>query len=274
VLCLAGLGFAFEPEAALSPGERQSLEALRGLGAETSTPPRSVFRVHLSATPFRPDRGPDEFPPGSPALVDWANERVLVRHRHFVCELDPAHLRGRLHRAQPDRAFPLEMSLRVAMASRLPLEGGLPLHAAGILTGGRGLAFFGPSGAGKSTLAGLSPYPVLSDELLAVVPGRPFDVVRTGFFGTLGTSNAPPGAFPLRALIELAKAPRFRLSPLSPRDALRRLLGVILVPVGPPLWSAAIEVAGRLTRAVPAYRMEWSPASPPWDELEAALTSV
>jgi hypothetical protein len=47
-----------------------------------------------------------------------------------------------------------------------------------VVVDGRGVAFFGPSGAGKSTIAGTSPYPVLSDEMVAIVPahvvsGRP-----------------------------------------------------------------------------------------------------
>lgn len=273
MLPLAGLGFEVEPEDALSPAEKRSLQALERI-AGTEPPPRSFFHIRL-VTGGIPGCGRlEDFPARTPALAEWADGLVRVTHRHFCCELDPLALTGRLHRGRSEAAFPLEVTLRVALASRLPLEGGLPLHAAGILTGGGGIAFFGPSGAGKSTLAGLSPHPVLSDELLAVTPGRPFDVTRTGFFGTLGLSNAPAGAFPLRALIELGRGPRFRLRRLSAREALRRLLGVILVPIGPPLWTAAIDVAGRLTAAVPAYRMEWSPASPPWDELEGALRSA
>src|SRR5262249_44795999 len=109
------------------------------------------------------------FPERGPAVVDWVEGRVRISHGAFVGEVDPIGARGRLHRSVPE-AFPLEITLRMAMAARLPLLGGLPLHAAGIVIEGRALAFFGPSGAGKSTLAGLSPHPVLSDELVAVVP--------------------------------------------------------------------------------------------------------
>ncbi len=268
MLSLGGLSFAVEPEEALSPAERQALEQL---GASASArPSASPFRILISREPLGTPGEAGALPERAPALADWAEGRVRVTHGHFASELDPLGLKGRLYR-QSDQAFPLEITLRVALASRLPLEGGLPLHAAGLLMNGRGLAFFGPSGAGKSTLAGLSPHPVLSDELLAVVPGRPFDVVRTGFWGTLGRSDAPPGAFPLQALIELDKGLRFRLVRLSPREALRRLLGVIMVPIGPPLWSAALAVAGRLASQVPVYKMTWSPSSPPWDELRDAF---
>jgi hypothetical protein len=268
VLSLGGLSFAVEPEGALSAAEKQSLARL---GADRPANPASgLFRIQISPEPLAASRDPADQPERAPALVEWVDDRVLLTHRQFAAELDPARGSGRLFRRTED-AFPLEITLRVALASRLPLEGGLPLHAAGILMNGRGLAFFGPSGAGKSTLASLSPYPVLSDELLAVVPGRPFDVMRTGFWGTLGAGDAPPGAFPLQALIELDQGPRFELTRLSPRAALRRLLGVIMVPVGPPLWTAALAAAGALLKRVPAYRMTWSPAAPPWDDLKSAL---
>ena len=271
MLSLGGLSFAVEPEGALSAAEKQSLARLGAI--EPANPAAGPFRILISPDPLPTSLDPDALPERAPALTDWADDRVVVTHRQFAAELDPARRSGLLFR-RTEEAFPLEITLRVALASRLPLEGGLPLHAAGILMDGRSLAFFGPSGAGKSTLAGLSPYPVFSDELLAVVPGWSFAVMKAGFWGTLGRGDAPAGAFPLQALIELGKGPRFELTRLSPRAALRRLLGVVMVPVGPPLWNAALAAAGSLARQVPAYRMTWSPASPPWDDLRRALLST
>jgi hypothetical protein len=54
---------------------------------------------------------------------------------------------------------------------------------------------------------------------------------------------------------------------LSPATALRRLIPAVLVPSGPPIWEATLAVLGRLVAQVPAYRMAWSPALPPWDGL-------
>jgi hypothetical protein len=195
---------------------------------------------------------------------------VRVGHAAFVAELDPAGLSGSLFRVA-GQAPGIEVALRTALCSRLALDGGLPLHAAGIVVGGRGVVCFGPSGAGKSTLAALSPHPVLSDELVAVVPGEPFSLVATGFWGTLDSARARTGSWPLAALLELDKGSELRFSPLGTREALVRLIGVLMVPPGPPLWTAALQTLGRLVREVKVERLSWSPAQAPWREIEARM---
>jgi hypothetical protein len=266
VIRLGGLVFAVEPEDRLIDSERRSLARLGAAAAE-----RAPYRLTLEREPPWSSDDLSLFPERGPAVVDWVEGRVRVSHATFVAELDPRERFGRLFR-KVDEAYPLEITLRTALASRLPLEGGVPLHAAGIvLEDGRSVAFFGPSGAGKSTLAGTSRDPVLSDELVALVPGPPFALEATGFWGTLGQGDAPPGTFPLAALVELAKGDRFALERIDPKIALRRLVGVTLVPVGPPLWDAALGVLGRLAVAVPCYRMAWSKDEPPWEGLRAGL---
>ncbi len=270
MLFLAGLGFRIEPEAGLTDAERAALARLGSMGPI----PAPDSRAAGQAFPLRLAR---EAPwleqkviPEGPAAVDWADDRVRVRHAQFLAEIDPFRPSGVLFRRTP-ASFPLEISLRVALSSRLPLVGGVPLHAAGLVIDDRAVVFFGPSGAGKSTLAGLSPYPVLSDELIAVVPASPFDVVHAGFWGTLGEGRAPAGPHRLGALVELERGPRFRVEPMTPRVALRRLLGVALVPTGPPLWASTLEVLARLSQAVPSYRMAWSPSWVPWVEIARAV---
>jgi hypothetical protein len=261
---LGGLAFSVEPDRALTDGERTTLAALT-TGVPAVAPP---FCLRLVSDPLWPDT---PFPPApAPAAVDWFDGQVRVLHRDFQARLDPARASGTLFR-RTQSSFALEIALRVALAARLPLVGGLPLHAAGLVLDGRGIVFFGPSGSGTSTLASLSPHPVLSDELVAVTPGPPFGVARTGFWGTLGQGNAPDGTFPLAALLELEKGPRCRFDRLTSLAALRRLLTVTLVPPGPPLWSAALDVLGRLVASVPVLRMAWSPASPPWADLAREL---
>jgi hypothetical protein len=207
---------------------------------------------------------------GGPAAIDWADGRVRVGHAAFVAELDPAGLSGSLFRV-PGLASGIEVALRTALCSRLALTGGLPLHAAGIVVGGRGVVCFGPSGAGKSTLAALSPHAVLSDELVAVVPGQPYSLTASGFWGTLDGGSAHTGSWPLAALLELGKGPGTRFSPLGKREALVRLVGVLMVPPGPPLWAAALQTLGHLVREVPVERLSWSPSETPWREIEARL---
>jgi hypothetical protein len=260
-----------EPLDQLQPAERLAIDRLSQAGpgpfASSGAPP---FRLQLVDEPPWSDRQAALLPDEGPALVEWVEGRVRVTHFRFMAELDPFARRGRLFR-RGENSPGLEVSLRTALSSCLPLEGGLPLHAAGLVANENGLVFFGPSGAGKSTLSGLSPHPVVSDELVAVVGGAPFRLASTGFWGAGTSASTTSEPAPLRALIELDKGDRFRLDRLDPREGLRRLIPVVMVPNGPPLWSEALAVLGRLVRQVPVYRMAWSPAHPPWAALAETL---
>jgi hypothetical protein len=271
IVVLAGLSFEVFPDGRLSPAERRALQALptgtAGAGGGRA------FVVELATDPpVLPGEGDSDEDVVSTsdhasAVVRWSRDRVRIGHRRLRATLDPFAGRGTLAR-DASVGWPLEVTLRVALAARLPLEGGVALHAAGIVVGEGGLVFFGPSGAGKSTLAASSPGPVLSDEMVAVTrPGDAYALAGTGFWGTLGASPAPSASFPLRALVELDKAPALRMERLDPRTAVRRLIPSALVPPGPPLWSEALAVLGRMAREVPVVRMGWSPAEPPWEAL-------
>jgi len=260
---VAGLAFDIGPDEALSPDEALVIDRLAGTASGPS--------FHLTVAE---GEGAPGMAMGAPADVQSPDRRVLeVRHASFQARLDVWGGVGELRRPR-GLAFPLEISLRVAMAARLPLAGGLPLHAAGIVVDGRGVAFFGPSGAGKSTLAGLSPYPVLSDEMIAVQGGDAFSLAASGFWGTFGTGPALTGTFPLAAIVELGKALTVRWEALPPDRALRRLIPSILVPPAATVWNTALAVLGRLVRAVPVYRMEWAPGAPPWRDVARLATKA
>ena len=261
-----GVRFSVGPDAALLPAER---EAVGRLDADPPDDVQAPVRIELvTASPWASE-DPALYPRWEPAVQRWSDGRLLCSHRSFTAEIDPFSGRAVLHRRQ-ERAYPLEAVIRTAMVARLPLLGGLPLHAAGVVAEGCGVAFFGPSGAGKTTVASTSPFPVLSDELVAVVPGRTFDLVRSGFWGE-GKETARTGPVALALLVDLAKGPSFALTPLRPAEAAGRVLASAPVPLAPPLWSRALAVAAALVAAVPVYRMEWSPATPPWERLAEVL---
>jgi hypothetical protein len=261
-----GVRFSVGPEAALLPAER---EAIRRLDRDEDDDAQVPVRIEFVETPPWTSEEAALYPRWEPAVQRWQGERLLCSHRSFTAEIDPFAGLVRLHRRE-GRAYPLEAVIRTTMTARLPLVGGLPLHAAGVVIEGRGVALFGPSGAGKTTVAAMSPYPVLSDELVAAAPGRPFHLVRSGFWGE-GMASGSPGPAPLALLLDLAKGPAFRLVSLRPAEAAGRLLASAPVPLGPPLWSRALAVAAELVRQVPVQRMEWAPADPPWERLAGAL---
>jgi hypothetical protein len=259
-IALAGITFDVGPDDVLGPDE---LSTMRRLAREIDEP----ARLRLTVVDAHDTTGPAV---GMPASVECVGDKVTLAHATFAASLDPFRGEGVLRR-RPGAAYPLEITLRVALASQLPLAGGLPLHAAGVVVQGRGVAFFGVSGAGKSTLAATSPYPVLSDELVAVSGGEGFGLAASGFWGALGDGELLRGRFPLRALVQLGKGPTLRWNVLPPQTALRDLINVLLVPACPPLWNAALAVVARLLQVVPVYRMEWNPTAPPWPEMVGRL---
>ncbi len=264
-----GVRFSVGPDAALLPCE---LESIGRLDPDPVDDPQRPVRIELVETSPWTSADPALYPQWEPAVQRWSDGRLLCSHRSFTAEIEPFSGRARLHRREA-RAYPLETVIRTAMMARLPLLGGLPLHAAGVVAQGRGIAFFGPSGAGKTTVASTSPFPVLSDELVAVVPGRPFDLVRSGFWGE-GRQTARTRAVALALLVDLAKGPALALTRLAPAEAAGRVLASAPVPFAPPLWSRALAVAASLVREVPVQRMEWAPAEPPWKRLAGVLAEA
>jgi len=267
---VAGIPFVVEPARSLAPVDVEWLAGLR-VGDRAAGP--GPFRLELVQESWRPaGRISPVAPVGEPARLEWseASDSLLVAHELFLAEIAPFERRGRLWRSRTGGPG-LRATLRVAASALLPIEGGLPLHAAGIVIDGEAFAFFGPSGAGKTTLSHTAEDPLLSDESLAITPARG----RSDEFQTppdaSGTSAVSRTAMPLGALVALDKGPGARLEALDRSTALRALIGATLVPAGPPLWAAGLEVLGRLVRDVPVLRMTWSPSHSRWAELRDDL---
>ena len=264
-----GVRFSVEPDAALFRVEREAIERLDLDHVDNAQAPVRVELV--DSAPWTSD-DPALYPQREPAVQRWIGDRLLCSHHTFTAEIDPFAGCVLLFRRE-ERGYALEAVIRTTMMGRLPLVGGLPLHAAGVVVQGQGVVFFGPSGAGKTTVASSSPYPVLSDELVAVNPANPFDLVRSGFWGDCRESGRG-GPAPLALLVDLAKGPAFRLMRLRPAEAAGRLLASAPVPLAPPLWSRALAVVAELVQRVPVYRMEWTPADPPWERLAEVLAEA
>jgi hypothetical protein len=263
-----GLRFAAEPDARLSPAEREALLRLDPDPGGAAPP----FEIELASAPPWTSDDASLFPRWQPAVQRWSGERLFVSHESFVAEIDAIGSRARLHRRE-ERAYPLETVIRTSLMARLPLEGGLPLHAAGVVLRGRGVAFFGASGAGKTTLAATASDPVLSDELVAIAPGRPFSLVRSGFWGE-GRPSAGTAPAPLSLLIDLDRGDELKLERLRPAVAAARILASVPVPHASALWRRALGVVAELVQATPVVRMAWSPQAPPWAELVRLLEKV
>lgn len=276
-LSLAGLPVRIGPEATLSSEEWRFLDPFRSRSerggrhsAESGGRQLADFVLRLVDEPSSSDAGKPAR--GEAAEIVADGHLLRVRHQEFDIELDVHALSGKVFRRSADGAA-LGIALRTALSLRLPFEEGVSLHAAAtVVDGCEALVFHGPSGAGKSTLAGVSPFPVLSDELVVIrlVEDEPH-VFSSGFWGTLGDREALRSGFPLRALLTLGKGRSLSLERLEFRESFRSLVRSILTPPWAPAWQQSLLVIRRLLAASPAFRMDWNPSTPLWGPLLASL---
>ena len=147
-----------------------------------------------------------------------------------------------------------ENFFRVLSAYRLLEVGGVILHCAGVLHGGRAFLFLGRSGAGKSTLSRLAEErggTVLSDDMNALaLDGDRAAVAALPFTGDLGDRRRPHSTFPLAALMRLEKSADDALRPLSRAEAVAALFTAApFVNADPHRRDALFLNLARLARA-------------------------
>jgi hypothetical protein len=149
---------------------------------------------------------------------------------------------------------------------------GLLVHAAGLVSEGRALIFPGVSGAGKSTL---SRQLIMHGSSLLLSDDRIFVRWQDGVHRAYGTpwpgeaQIAANASAPLAAVLFPARADRTRITELSPRSALDRLLpATSILWFEPELLTAQLASCERLLTSVPAYELAWSPALGVVDDLQ------
>jgi hypothetical protein len=267
VISLAGIGFDILAPDPLLDREIDWLAAVRR--RSNMRPEDRLFTLKVERPRAEHITLMQRHPPQTNATVHAEEGTVFITGESFYAILEPEKMHGELYR-NPIGEAPLQITLRCALCCSLPLRGAVPFHSAAIVMNGRGYLFYGQSGAGKSTIAGLSPFPVLSDELNAVFTS-PNRVRATGMVGTLDRGDTPTEEFPLAGLFQLHKEPELRLERLSPNDGFRSLFGVTIVPQSPPLWNLTIAALDQLSRSLPIYSMGWAPSTPPWDQLQRLL---
>ena len=153
--------------------------------------------------------------------------------------------------------------LRTALECAGALKGVVSLHAACVELNGSAVAFTAPSGTGKSTraqawierlgarfLSGDRPG-ILPREAGLTACGMPWD----------GKEKINRRAeFPLRAILEVRRAPFNRLRPLTRQQATRLITGQCFLP----MWderaaTAVMRAIRRVADAVPVYRLFCGP---------------
>jgi hypothetical protein len=164
--------------------------------------------VHEAALDYfipPPDRATPEF---YRALTAYDGTTFRLTTYRLAAWFDPGRRLGQvlLGRGEYDPApRAMENFLRSACAWLAMDQGGLFLHGAGIVRGGRAYLFYGPSGAGKSTLAAQSrDGQVVSDDLSLVLPGPAgLNLIGSPFRGTYEGGALVQGIFPVEGFYRL-----------------------------------------------------------------------
>ncbi len=176
---------------------------------------------------------------------------------------------------QVDAAEPLghlELFLRIAAALLAFRDGGLLLHAAGLLTAGRATLFTGVSGSGKSTVVALSPQATaLSDDLVLLRPGGAagWTAHGTPFWNPETAARAGQTASgPIAGIYRLVKDRAVYAEALSPAAAAAELAANCPVINGrPELLPALLARCRSLAAAVPVQRLHFRKDAAFWDVL-------
>ena len=163
-------------------------------------------------------------------------------------------------RQMPPLLHPVD---RVLFMGALAHRSAFIVHSCGWSCNGRAALFPGVSGAGKTTLcrqlmaAGRGT--ILSDDRVVLREGP------TGFraCGTPWPGDAKQArneSAPLAALGFIEQAPGHRLTPISPAEALRRLMEAASIPwYSSALRDLVLPLVERLVSTVPAYRVGFRP---------------
>ncbi len=167
------------------------------------------------------------------------------------------------------------------MHSLLRERQSLMLHAAGIDWRGQGLVVSGHSGAGKTTMARLAQGygEAFNDEVVIVdLSGSQPMLLSTPILG-LATppelTRRVKRTAPATALLLLAHAPDFELTPMEPAEATLELLRTNIAAVeradSARLWMERVD---QLVQALPVYRLRFRPTVELWDFLAGALAGA
>jgi len=167
----------------------------------------------------------------------------------------------------------LENYLRTLTASFILGRGGLLLHGAGVVRGGKAYVFFGPSGSGKTTVTHLSPTDtVLSDDLtLLVATERGFEAAGIPF--GMAHHHVPDThrSFPIASLNRLVQSQEVKRSPLAGARAVAQLSASLpFVMDFPGDASRALMNVDRLLSSVPAFRLQFRKDGAFWNVTEEA----
>lgn len=227
--------------------------------------PQAVIRVEISAgAQFIPMR------PG-PWIIETSYDRGCLKYRSH-CDAGQVEIEAGTGVLEIAPEADVENFLRVLYAHLCLREGGLLLHAAGVVHDGAGFIFFGPSGSGKSTASRLSlDKTILSDDLVIIrIHGDEVRVYGVPFRGDFPEAPRVNTSADLRGLFALVKAPEHAIAHIEPPGALARLLACVpFVMIDAAHAKRAVGICAQMIERVPVRALRFRPDSGFWKEIYA-----
>jgi hypothetical protein len=214
----------------------------------------------------------DLYEPSDPTSADEDLEvrteagEWLLRRGDFRARWNPKTGHG--HVRQSCSPYAIDCVLRIVHSLILAREGGFLVHAASAIRNGKAFIFSGVSGAGKTTISRLAPpdATLLTDEISYVRrEGNRYMACGTPFAGELARVGENCSA-PLSALFFLEKGPQNRIEPISPTEAIQRLMrSILFFADDAELVKLVFQSACEFATLVPMHRLVFVPDQRVWD---------
>ena len=202
------------------------------------------------------------------------NGHLTVLSEEFVGGMDLRAKKGEMNILPRWPLGSLAAFLRNLYSALIISEGGLMLHAAGVVKDGCAYIFFGPSGSGKSTVTKLSnPYKILTDELVAIRRlGGTFKAYGTPYWGdNVGGIN---GAFRIGGLFKLVQSKNVYLKELSQSQATTELLTVPYQYDTITSMEKILSTVSELTKLCPCCELHFLPDNSFWRCIDEHINAV
>jgi hypothetical protein len=163
-----------------------------------------------------------------------------------------------------------ENFLRVLYAWLVLEQPGLLLHAAGVISNGKGYVFFGHSGSGKTTTARFSlglGKTVLSDDLVIIKKrGDRFWLYGVPFRGDFPEAPRVNADAELAGIFALVQDTEHRIEPMAMPEAVGRLVSCAPFVMAQPASSARVmEASTALATSVPVRALHFRRDPGFWD---------
>jgi hypothetical protein len=197
------------------------------------------------------------------ADADTTQVRVYVDQDEALVRIQEASPPGR--RLSPVR-YPLDQLLLMNHLAKL---GGIIIHGAGVVLGGKSIVLAGASGAGKSTVsrlfidAGLGGSLLSDDRVVIRTTGARDALPEVTAWGTPWPGDArvaQNATAPLVALLFLVKSEFNELKPLPAKVAAKRLMPVVTCPwYDPKRLPHVLDACSQVVERTPCYEFCFRP---------------